>query len=211
MNDYAVAAGNLLTYPIRSLLRLPRTRIQCAVWRLSEWSRPQLRQHFCSLSDDDLYLRFGDHRSPQLLDSYVAGIDFCRSTVLGVFDERLELAGVAQLSPHPEGYELGLSVLSGSRSLGIGTLLLRRALRCARLTGAQRLHIHCSAENGGIIRLAKRFDAHFVLSGGEADGIIELAPATLWLAWDEVVEAQRALLVTAISASKLLLPGTAAA
>lgn len=189
---------------------LLRTRIPYLVCRLTEWSRPELRAHFSRLSADDLYLRFGDYRSPALLDSHVAGIDFSRSTVLGVFNERLELVGGAQLSPQPDGYELGLSVLSGSRSRGIGTLLLRRALRCARLAGARRLHIHCSAENGSIIRLAKRFNAQFMLSSGEADGVIELLPATPWLVWDELVDAQRSFLVTALSAPGRLLAGAAA-
>jgi len=180
--------------PSAPLVRF-RQRPECAVWRLSALARPLLRVYFAALSADDLYLRFGDHRSPELLERYIAGIDFWQSTVLGVFNERLELVGLAHLSPQVDGYELGLSVLAGSRALGIGALLLRRALQCARLSGARRVHMHCAAENRGIIRLGRRVGVQFEVCGGDADGVIELAPLTPLHVCSDLLEAHGAILL----------------
>ncbi len=140
--------------------------------RLSDYFRPALRAHFAALGEDDLHLRFGAHCRPEVLDAYVAGIDFQRSVVLGVFDDSLRIVGTAHLSSAGTSWELGLSVLADNRNQGIGGLLLRRAIQQARLAGADRLSIHCLADNHALMRLVRKVGCRVVEREGESDGVI---------------------------------------
>jgi GNAT superfamily N-acetyltransferase len=150
--------------------------------------RPALLAHFCALSRRDSYLRFGTYVGQDSIASYVNGIDFDRSTVLGVYDEGLELLGVAHLCPENDVVELGISVLASARRRGIGTLLLRRALSHARMIGAGRLFMHCLAENGELMRLARAARAEISFSHDEADGYILVPPPTPFSAAVEFAE-----------------------
>jgi GNAT superfamily N-acetyltransferase len=145
---------------------------------LAAGHRPALRAHFLALSRRDAYLRFGNFVGPESIGAYVDGIDFAASTVLGVYGDELELLGVAHLCPQDRIVELGISVLAGARRHGIGTLLMRRALGHARLVGAQRLFMHCLAENEDLMRLARAAHAEISFSHDEADGFIHLPPVT---------------------------------
>ncbi len=150
--------------------------------------RPALLAHFCALSRRDSYLRFGTYVGPETIESYVNGIDFDRSTVLGVYDEGLELLGVAHLCPEKDVVELGISVLASARRRGIGTLLLRRSLSHARMIGAGRLFMHCLAENGDLMRLARAAHAEISISHDEADGFIHVPRLTPFSAAVELAE-----------------------
>ena len=64
---------------------------------LSETNREALRRHFLALDKEDLRLRFEHAISEATLMQYVDSLDFEHDAVFGVFDDRLELAGVAHL------------------------------------------------------------------------------------------------------------------
>jgi GNAT superfamily N-acetyltransferase len=146
--------------------------------RLNAGHRPALLAHFCALSRRDAYLRFGTYVGAETIAAYVNGIDFERSTVLGVYGDELELLGVAHLCPEHGVVELGISVLASARRRGIGTLLMRRALSYARLVGAEQLFMHCLAENEDLMRLARAANAAISCSHDEADGFIRVPPVT---------------------------------
>lgn len=150
--------------------------------------RPALLAHFCALSRRDSYLRFGTYVGAESIANYVNGMDFDRSTVLGVYDEGLELLGVAHLCPEQGVVELGISVLASARRRGIGTLLLRRALSHARMVGADRLFMHCLAENGDLMRLARAAHAEISFNHDEADGFILVPALTPFSAAVELAE-----------------------
>ena len=152
--------------------------------------RAVLLEHFCALSRRDAYLRFGTFAGPESIAAYVASIDFWRSTVLGVFGDELEVLGVTHLCPVDGVVELGISVLACARRTGIGTLLLRRALGHARLIGANRLFMHCLAENEGLMRLARRAGAQIAFSHDEADGYIDIPRTTAFSAAVELAAEQ---------------------
>ena len=152
--------------------------------------RPALIEHFCGLSRRDAYLRFGTYAGPESIASYVNGIDFERSTVLGVYGDDLELIGVAHLCPEQGVVELGISVLASARRRGMGTLLMRRALSHARIIGARRLFMHCLAENDDLMRLARAAHAEISYSHDEADGFIHVPPVTPFSAAVEFTEEQ---------------------
>lgn len=152
--------------------------------------RPALLAHFCALSRRDAYLRFGTYVGAESIASYVDGIDFARSTVIGVYGDELELLGVAHLCPEQGVVELGISVLERARRRGIGTLLMRRALSHARLVGASQLFMHCLAENDDLLRLARAAHAQVSFSHEEADGFIHVPPVTPFSAAVELTEEQ---------------------
>jgi GNAT superfamily N-acetyltransferase len=150
--------------------------------------RPALLAHFCALSRRDSYLRFGTYLGTESIEAYVNGIDFERSTVLGVYGDDLELLGVAHLCPEKDTVELGISVLASARRHGVGTLLMRRALSHARLIGASQLFMHCLAENDDLMRLARAAGARFSFSHDEADGFIHVPAVTPFSAAVEFAE-----------------------
>jgi GNAT superfamily N-acetyltransferase len=160
-------------------LRLPSGPARAHPWigvveRLAARHRGAFRAHLACLADHDLYLRFGAHRTPALLDAYVAGIDCTESAVFGVFGDARELVGAAHVGRAGDDVELGLSVLASHRRRGIGALLFAAALRHARGAGAQRLCIHALAENEPMLRLARAARVRVRVAAGEAVGQVEI-------------------------------------
>jgi GNAT superfamily N-acetyltransferase len=147
--------------------------------RLASADRPRIVEHFNRLSDTDRYLRFGAPAREQVLRSYVDGIDFDRSVVYGVHADDLTLIAVVHVASSGSTAEIGLSVLEGWRTEGIGQLLLERAVSWARSKGIRTVFMHCLAENAIIRRLAKRAGMNIVADHGEVDAHLVLAPAKL--------------------------------
>ncbi len=169
---------------------------------LNSSHRPALLAHFCALSRRDAYLRFGTYVGPESIANYVNGIDFERSTVLGVYGENLQLNGVAHLCPDRGVVELGISVLATARRRGLGSLLMRRSLSHARMIGAERLFMHCLAENDDLMRLARAAGAEFSFSHDEADGFIHVPRVTPFSAAVEFAEEQMGVVDYALKAQR---------
>jgi RimJ/RimL family protein N-acetyltransferase len=146
--------------------------------RLAANSRAAIYEHFVELPSDDLRLRFGTIRSPASLAEYVESIDFDRDAVFGVFDDRLDLSGVAHVATMSEGTaELGVSVLPDKRRQGIGTAVFERAHGYARNRHIRTLFMHCLTENRAMMHIAKKAGMRIITDSGEADAWLELAPA----------------------------------
>lgn len=67
-----------------------------------------------------------------------------------------EIVALANLSGDGTEAELGVLVADGWQRRGIGTALTRRALRLARLSGRDAVHVHTHADNSPMIRLMHR-------------------------------------------------------
>jgi GNAT superfamily N-acetyltransferase len=67
-----------------------------------------------------------------------------------------EIVAMATLSADGSEAELGLLVVDAWQRRGIGTALLRRALRLARLSGREAVHVHTHADNSPMIRTMHR-------------------------------------------------------
>jgi GNAT superfamily N-acetyltransferase len=147
------------------------------VKELTRLDRPALERHFLSLGGEDRRLRFGVVLSDPAVRSYVSRIDFGRDAAFAVLDEELHLLGAAHLARGKGHAELGISVLPGQRGRGIGGALLARAHTHARNWGARTLFMHCLAENGAIMRLARKQGMQIVAEAGEADAKLRLPPA----------------------------------
>ena len=145
--------------------------------QLSRAERPSLYEHFLTLQQNDRRLRFGTPLSDHSVREYVERIDFGHDAVFGIVDDELRLLGVAHVARASGHAELGVSVLEGHRSRGIGGALLARAHMHARNWGMRELFMHCLTENAAMMRLARRQKMDIVAEAGEADAWLKLPPA----------------------------------
>jgi GNAT superfamily N-acetyltransferase len=139
---------------------------------LQRHERESVAIHFLALSPKDRVLRFGAAVSEYAVRDYVEGIDFDRDVVFGVLDARGELIGAGHLA-RSEGFaELGLSVLSGHRRLGIGSALVSAScLRCHEW-GVSELFMQCAATNVAMRNLAHKHGMRVLLDGSEVDAFL---------------------------------------
>ena len=151
--------------------------MEVIVRELSRADRGALERHFLALNAQDRRLRFGVPLADKALQRYVAAMDFERDAAFGVFDDELMLAGAAHLARGEAYAELGISVLPGQRGRGLGGELLARAHLRARNWGVRALFMHCLAENGAMLHLARKQGMDIVAEAGEADARLKLAPA----------------------------------
>jgi len=170
------------------------------VKRLSGADRPALVAHFLQLDDADRRLRFGSARGDDSLREYVAALDFDRDAVFGVFDDELQLAGVAHVAVSPDSAELGVSVLPGARERGVGTALFERANLFARTHYIRTMFTHCLTENRAMMRIARKTGMAIVTEAGEAAARLELPPAGMTTITRELMADRVALLDYAMKA-----------
>ena len=143
---------------------------------LTETNREALRRHFLALTPEDLRLRFEHVIGEAALMRYVDAIDFERDAVFGVFDEALELAGVAHLGLRGEVAEFGVSVVPGHRGEGIGTALYRRAYEYCRNHRIRTLFVHCLKENAAMMHIARKAGMEIVTDTAEAEAHLRVPP-----------------------------------
>jgi GNAT superfamily N-acetyltransferase len=147
------------------------------VQRLTEAAREKLREHFLRLPAEDVRLRFGSPLASEAIVAYVDRIDFDVDAVLGVYDDALELCGVAHVAFGDDAAELGVSVLPGHRGRGIGSALFERAAEHARNRFVTRLFMHCLSENAAMMHIARKSGMSICVNTGEADAFLKLPPA----------------------------------
>jgi GNAT superfamily N-acetyltransferase len=144
---------------------------------LSRLDVASLEPHFLALEREDRRLRFGIALNDSAVRAYLARIDFERDAVFGVYDDALHLIGAAHVGRSERHAELGVSVLPGHRGRGVGGALLARAHLRARNWGARTLFMHCLAENGVMMHLARKQEMQILVVAGEADAWLRLPPA----------------------------------
>jgi GNAT superfamily N-acetyltransferase len=178
--DTEVAKSSPVVVPIRSLGPSHRGRIAA---------------HLVALDGDDRYLRFGYPATDEQIERYVAGLDFERDDIFGIYNRKLELIAMAHLaySADPEMTscaEFGVSVLRKARGRGYGQRLFERAVMHARNEGVEMLFIHALTENRAMLRIASKAGAEMERAGSETDAFLRLPPATFDTRVAELVEEQ---------------------
>src|SRR5256886_2464735 len=138
--------------------------------RLTEAARPKLLEHFLRLDTEDIRLRFGLPLGSDAIAAYVQGIDFDTDAVFGVYEDELGLAAAAHYAFGADGAELGISVLPGHRSRGIGSALFARAVEHARNRFVTRMYMHCLSENAAMLHIARKSGMTVCIDTGEAQG-----------------------------------------
>ncbi len=151
---------------------------------LSPRHRPRIERHLCSLSEQDRYLRFGYAATAEQIGRYVAGLDFQRDEIFGVFNRRLELVAMAHLaySIDPQWAtcaEFGVSVASHQRGKGWGGKLFEHAVMHARNQGVSMLFIHALSENSAMLKIARHAGARVERDGSESEAYLALPQADL--------------------------------
>ena len=156
--------------------------------------RHRIAAHLLALDESDRYLRFGYSANDEQIRRYVAGLDFDRDDIFGIFNRKLELIAMAHLAflPHepdaPAGAEFGVSVLKKARGRGYGSRLFERASMHARNEGVELMFIHALSENTAMIKIARNAGATVERAGSETEAYLRLPPATLDTRVTELVE-----------------------
>ncbi len=151
------------------------------VQKLVAFQRDEIIRHLQRLSPHDRRLRFGTAMTDEAIERYVRGIPFARDKVFGIFEHDMALSGVAHLALDVETdtAELGLSVVPELRGKGYGYALVSRAKLHARNLTYKKLYMHCLAENGVMIHLARKAGMTVVTGYGEADAHVALGDGPL--------------------------------
>lgn len=183
MTDLPQFSASPVVVPIRSLGPSHRERIAI---------------HLMALDPHDRYLRFGYSANDEQIARYVAGLDFERDEIFGIYNRKLVLVAVAHLAfadhlQHDLCAEFGVSVLAKSRGRGYGSRLFERAVMHARNEGVDMLFIHALTENTAMIKIARNAGAQLERAGSETDAYLRLPAATLDSRMSELVEEQIAL------------------
>lgn len=151
---------------------------------LSPRHKPRIAQHLLALPAQDRYLRFGYAATDEQIDRYVAGLNFTRDEIFGVFNRRLQLVAMAHLaySVDPQWAtcaEFGVSVSPHQRGKGLGAKLFGHAAMHARNQGVSLLFIHALSENVAMLKIARHAGAAVQRDGSESEAYLSLPQATL--------------------------------
>jgi RimJ/RimL family protein N-acetyltransferase len=153
------------------------------VRELDDTHRAAALSHFLALEAEDRHLRFGSPTSDAIIERYVANLNFNRDALFGVFNDALDLVGIAHLAYVPSANdgtrsaEFGVSVLHDDRHRGLGAALLARAAVHARNTHIDTLFVHCLAKNKAMMHLAQKLGVRVEFAYGDADAYLILPPA----------------------------------
>lgn len=154
--------------------------------RLRRADRAAITGHFLALDGEDRRLRFGAHLHDDAVRALEERIDFDRDEIFGIHDDELRLVAVVHVAFYPGKAELGLSVLPGWRGRGLGNALFARAVMHLTNRGVREVFVHCLAENGAMMHLARRNGMRFVPDGPETDAHLRLplaTPASILAEW----------------------------
>jgi GNAT superfamily N-acetyltransferase len=140
---------------------------------------PEILQHLFSLSEHDRYLRFGYTATDEHVKRYVAGLNFERDEIYGIFNADLAIIAMAHLAlMKDEGRafssEFGVSVAAYARGRGYGARLFERAVIHARNEKVYQMYIHALSENAPMIRIARKGGAKIERDGSETEAFLRL-------------------------------------
>ena len=174
-----------------------RTAVKVPIRALGASHAQQIAQHLQALSKEDRYLRFGYSASDEMIERYVAGLNFERDEIFGIYNRRLKLIAMAHMAFSLETdfsscAEFGVSVLAHARGRGYGASLFDRSVMHARNEGVEMMFIHALSENTAMLNIARKSGAILQRDGAESDAYLRLLPADLDSRMTEMFEEQLA-------------------
>lgn len=193
-----------------------KPRATVLVKELSERDRRRMRRHFLELDDSDRLLRFGTVLPDAQLERYVAGIDFERDMLYGVYNRMFRLVAVGHLAFAPKEQvqpggapttkakvaEFGVSVSRSARGRGIGSRMFERAAMHCRNADVDTLYMHCLSSNQTMMHIARKAGMEIQRERGEADAYLHLPPASPATMLKEALEEQVATIDYNLKANK---------
>ena len=155
----------------------------------------RIERHLLALDAQDRYLRFGYAASDEQVGRYVAGLNFERDEIFGIYNRKLELIAMAHLAlsidPKLKSCaEFGVSVLKHARGRGYGARLFDRAVMHSRNEGVSMMFIHALSENTAMLNIVRKAGAVIERDGSESEAYLKLPPADLDSRMTEIVEEQ---------------------
>lgn len=157
--------------------------------------RARIARHLMALEPHDRYLRFGYQAQDSQIERYVAGLNFERDEIFGIYNRKLELIAMAHLAYAQDASyqacaEFGVSVLAHARGRGYGARLFDRAAMHAVNDGVQLMFIHALSENDVMLKIARNAGAKVQRDGGESEAHLQLPTPTLDSRVTEMLEEQ---------------------
>ena len=150
---------------------------------LTVFEREAVKTFYLALSPEDRRKRFCCSLSDDTISGYADRLNFTRDTVMGAFDERARMLGLAELVRGPEASEMAFSVRPDKRGQKIGTRLIERLLLRARMCGVRKVFVMFLSDNTPMRRMAARAGMALSSADGEAHAQLELpAPSAQELA-----------------------------
>lgn len=141
---------------------------------LTVFERETVRGFYLSLSAEDRRKRFCCTLSDRSISDYVDRLNFSWDTVLGAFDEQAQIVGLAELVRGAAASEMAFSVRPDRRGQKIGTNLMERLLRRARMCGVRKVFVMFISDNTPMRRMAARAGMPVRSVDGEAHAEREL-------------------------------------
>jgi GNAT superfamily N-acetyltransferase len=135
---------------------------------LTVFERDNVRNFYLSLSADDRRKRFCCSLSDETISAYVGRFNFTRDTILGAFDARARIIGLAELVRGPNESELAFSVRLDRRGQKIGTMLMARLLARARMCSTRKVSVIFLSDNTPMRKLALRAGMSVQTADGES-------------------------------------------
>ena len=156
---------------------------------------PRISLHLLSLSPHDRYLRFGYSANDEQIGRYVAGLNFERDEIFGIYNRKLELIAMAHLAFSTDPAlnscaEFGVSVLAHARGRGYGARLFDRAVMHSRNEGVEMMFIHALSENTVMLNIARKAGATVERDGSESEAYLKLLPADIDSRMTEMLDEQ---------------------
>ncbi len=160
---------------------------------LGENHRERIAAHLKALDAHDRYFRFGFTANDEQIDRYVAGLNFERDEIFGIYNRHLQLIAMAHLAYSSDERlnacaEFGVSVLAQARGRGFGKRLFERAMMHARNQGVCMMFLHVLSENAVMLKIARHAGATVERDGAESEAHLVLPPATMHTHMTELVE-----------------------
>jgi len=187
--------GSALEADLPPVSRVPDVIVP--IRSLGENHRGRIAAHLKALDAHDRYFRFGFAANDEQIDRYVAGLNFERDEIFGIYNRRLQLIATAHLAYADDARvnacaEFGVSVLAHARGRGFGKRLFERAMMHARNQGVRMLFLHVLSENKVMLAIARQAGATVERDGCESEAHLVLPAATLNTQVTELVEEQLA-------------------
>lgn len=187
--------GSALETDLPPVRRAPAVMVP--IRSLGENHRSRIAAHLKALDAHDRYFRFGFTANDAQIDRYVAGLNFERDEIFGIYNRRLQLIAMAHLAYSDDARvkacaEFGVSVLIHARGRGFGKRLFERAMMHARNQGVLLMFLHVLSENKVMLAIARKAGAVVERDGQESEAHLVLPEATLNSQVTELVEEQMA-------------------